>query len=386
MATQVAPQIATQTATRTARQGVAAPAGGPGAKGGTRATGAIGGTRAASAMGAVGWTEDAQPLAAGASAALVHVLLGEHVVPRLSVGAMRLVTSDSDESEPGPESEWLDRLPGRYVLPRHAHDTYELCWVIDGRCVLWLAGRRVLLTPQRACVIQPGEVHHLLPTGKLEPFRTLWCLATPRGVVLDEGTFAQGERATVGHFVVLSAPAAPLMAAAAQEVRARRPQHGLFGCLRLLEIAALILRAADESTLAGDSEEDSDGSAGGGGGARPSREQSTAWLVRRLMEHVRGSHGPEATLRRLAARVGLSPNYATTLFRMHTGRTLMAYVNEVRHRHATELLRDTDLGVAIIAREAGYNDPFYFDRVFRQREGCPPLTYRRLFRTLPASS
>src|SRR5439155_12034891 len=122
--------------------------------------------------------------------------------------------------------------------------------------VLWLAGRHVLLTPQRAGIIQPGELHHLLPTAQLEPFRTLWCLATPRGVVLDEGTFAQGERLTVGHFVVLPAPAAPRLVAAAQEVRERRPQHELFSRLRLLEVAALILRAADEPAVAGAAEGD----------------------------------------------------------------------------------------------------------------------------------
>jgi AraC-like DNA-binding protein/mannose-6-phosphate isomerase-like protein (cupin superfamily) len=334
------------------------------------------GAGAGGTSGAAGWTEDAQPIAAGAGAAQVRSLLGDYIVPRLTVGALRLFSSDSDEAAPTPESEWLDRLPSRYVYPRHAHDSYELCWVVDGRCVLWLAGRYVLLTPQRACVIQPGEMHHLLPTSKLEPFRTLWCLATPRGVVVDEGTFAQGERFTVGHFVTLPASASVSMAAAAEEVRERRPQHELFGRLRLLEVAALILRAVEEAALTGE---------GSGDGALPSSERSAAWLVHRLMEHIQGSHGSDATLRHLAAYVGLSPNYATTLFRTHAGRTLMAYVNEVRHRHAAELLRNTDLSVATVAREAGYNDPFYFDRVFRQREGCSPLTYRRLYRARSAA-
>ena len=325
--------------------------------------------------GATGWTEDAQPVASGATAATVRSLLGEYVVPRLAVGAVRLLTSDSDEVAPPAASEWLDRLPSRYRFPRHAHDGYEVCWVIGGRCVLWLAGRYRLLTPQHACVIQPGQLHHVLPTSQLEPFRTLWCLATPRGVVLDEGTFAQGQRLTVGHFVRLPSPVAPHLAAAAREVQARRPQHELFARLRLLELAALVLRAVDEQDP------------GALDSAPPLREHRAAWLVRRLMEHIQGSHGPDVTLRSLAAHVGLSPNYATTVFRVTTGRSLMAAVNEVRHRHAAELLRASDLSVAAVAREVGYRDPFYFDRVFRQREGCSPLTYRRLYRAglLPAA-
>src|SRR5258708_25060388 len=96
------------------------------------------GARGEARAGEIGWTEDAQPVAAGASAALVRSLLGESVVPRLAVGAVQLLTSDSLAAEPQLAGEWVERLPSRYVLPRHAHETHELCWVIEGRCVLWL--------------------------------------------------------------------------------------------------------------------------------------------------------------------------------------------------------------------------------------------------------
>lgn len=333
------------------------------------------GVNALAGAGATGWTEDVSPLTSSASVALVRSLVGDYMLPRLAAGAVRPFTSESADGVTDSTGEWIDRLPpSRYVFPRHAHDSYEVCWVIDGRCVLWLAGRYVLLTPQRACVIQPGELHHLLPTSRLEPFRTLWCLATPRGVVLDEGTFAQGQRLTVGHFVALPSAATPYLADVASELRERRAQHDLFARLRLMEVAALVLRAVE-----------SPGPSASGAGSDPTGGSPAAFLVQRLMQHIQGHHGPAATLRSLAAYVGLSPNYATTMFRQTTGRTLMAYVNEIRHRHAAELLRETDLSVATVAQQAGYRDPYYFDRVFRQHEGCPPLTYRRLCRAaLPA--
>jgi AraC-like DNA-binding protein len=88
----------------------------------------------------------------------------------------------------------------------------------------------------------------------------------------------------------------------------------------------------------------------------------------------------DATLEQLATLVDLSPNYLTTLFRHHTGLSVVAYVNDVRHREALSLLRHTDLTTAEIGRRVGYADPSAFSRAFKARAGYPPLQYRRVFR------
>jgi AraC-like DNA-binding protein/mannose-6-phosphate isomerase-like protein (cupin superfamily) len=296
----------------------------------------------------------------------VRALLAEYIVPRLASGGVTVLAGAAAQDAPS-EVAPAGPAPTHYVLPRHRHEQYEVCWVIEGRCVLSLDGRRVLLTPQWAHVIRPGEVHHLLPTARLEPFRTLWWLAAPGGLVLDEGMLAHGHRQATATFVPLAVDVPPLIEAVVEELRARRPHHALFARLRLLEIAAAALRAIDEAYGRAAAQP---APAGGAGQA--------AGLVRRLTQYIATNHGPHVTLRHLAALVGLSPNYVTTLFRTYTGRPLMVYVADVRHRHAADLLRTTRLTVAAVAREAGFSDPSYFDRCFRQREGFPPLAYRRL--------
>ena len=44
---------------------------------------------------------------------------------------------------------------------------------------------------------------------------------------------------------------------------------------------------------------------------------------------------------------------------------------------ASQLLRDTDLRVAEIAAQVGYENQSKFAAVFANRFGCPPLEYRR---------
>ena len=40
-------------------------------------------------------------------------------------------------------------------------------------------------------------------------------------------------------------------------------------------------------------------------------------------------------------------------------------------------MAETALSIAEIARAVGYEDPFYFSRLFRQKMGAPPTEFRR---------
>jgi AraC-like DNA-binding protein len=54
-----------------------------------------------------------------------------------------------------------------------------------------------------------------------------------------------------------------------------------------------------------------------------------------------------------------------------------AIIQRVRHRHALDLLTDSDLPITEIAWSLGYDDPAHFSRAFRRTAGMPPTRYRR---------
>jgi AraC-like DNA-binding protein len=288
--------------------------------------------------------------------------LSEAIVPRLGAGAIELLLWSRTWEAAGPRSPFSPH----WGAARHAHDNYEVCWVVDGRCRLYLVDREVELTPSRACVIRPGEIHQLRSTSSNEPFRTLWWRFTDHGVFLTEGIFAGGGEAISATFVGLDEAAIQRVDTAAHELEARRPHYELMAGVALLEIAGKVLRVLREH--ANDD------------GARPERGQTSAWYVRRVVTYVQTHHSEALSLPVIADAIGLSSYYLTTIFRRSTGRGVMFYVSEVRHREALALLRNSDLGVNEIARRVGYADPYYFMRVFRVREGCSPLSYRHLFR------
>lgn len=79
----------------------------------------------------------------------------------------------------------------------------------------------------------------------------------------------------------------------------------------------------------------------------------------------------------VAAAVFLSPNYLNRLFKMETGFTCMDYLIRLRVRRAQDLLNNTDFHINEIAQQVGYDDPYYFSRIFKQKTGIAPKKYRK---------
>jgi AraC-like DNA-binding protein len=79
----------------------------------------------------------------------------------------------------------------------------------------------------------------------------------------------------------------------------------------------------------------------------------------------------------LAARLGCSAGHFHRLFKQHTGRSPILYLAELRVRRAAHLLSNTQLPIAEIARMVGFEDQFYFSRVFHRMMGRTASEYRR---------
>lgn len=91
-----------------------------------------------------------------------------------------------------------------------------------------------------------------------------------------------------------------------------------------------------------------------------------------MREHV----GHRVTIKALARRAGLSPAHFHLCFKEHTGFAPIDYFLRLKIRRACGMLDGTPWTVGRIARELGYDDAFYFSRLFRSIMGCSPKAYR----------
>ncbi|WP_431873750.1 AraC family transcriptional regulator [Amycolatopsis sacchari] len=78
----------------------------------------------------------------------------------------------------------------------------------------------------------------------------------------------------------------------------------------------------------------------------------------------------------LAAAAGLSRTTLTRRFTDLVGQAPMTYLTHWRMTLAARMLRDTDLGLASVARRVGYASPFAFSHAFKREFGVAPGQYR----------
>lgn len=83
------------------------------------------------------------------------------------------------------------------------------------------------------------------------------------------------------------------------------------------------------------------------------------------------------SLRDMAERANLSPNFFCRVFRELTGETFIHFVNRAKLNYVKLQLLDSDKTVAEIAHECNFCDPTYLHSLFKREVGCTPMQYRK---------
>lgn len=74
---------------------------------------------------------------------------------------------------------------------------------------------------------------------------------------------------------------------------------------------------------------------------------------------------------------GMTPSSYCRAFKRVTGKTPGEYLTHLRLKEAKELLTSSAYSVKDVARSVGFADELYFSRLFKKREGLPPLIYMK---------
>jgi AraC family transcriptional regulator of arabinose operon len=78
----------------------------------------------------------------------------------------------------------------------------------------------------------------------------------------------------------------------------------------------------------------------------------------------------------LSAMAGLSMSRFFELFKSATGDAPINWLIRVRMQRAGELLENSNLRIKEIALRVGYDDQFYFSRLFKLVHGIAPTAFR----------
>lgn len=97
----------------------------------------------------------------------------------------------------------------------------------------------------------------------------------------------------------------------------------------------------------------------------------------RSLEYLYRNYAEPVRLDQLAQLEHLSPSRYSAVFRQCMGMSPQHFLISLRIRNAADLMRSTDLSVKQIAQAVGYDDPFYFSSLFKQKTGFSPSSYQQ---------
>ena len=92
-----------------------------------------------------------------------------------------------------------------------------------------------------------------------------------------------------------------------------------------------------------------------------------------MLEHL----NKKLMLEEIAAETGLSASHYSRLFLNRTGHSPIDYFIQLKIQRACRLVDNPGWMIADVAREMGFDDQFYFSRVFRKVMGMSPVEYRK---------
>jgi len=99
-------------------------------------------------------------------------------------------------------------------------------------------------------------------------------------------------------------------------------------------------------------------------------------MIHESILFMRSNISKRLTIDDLAAQNNLSASHFTFLFSKGTGMAPLDYFIHLKLQRACLLLHTTDIKVKAIAGELGYDDPYYFSRLFKKHMNASPDQYR----------
>jgi len=115
----------------------------------------------------------------------------------------------------------------------------------------------------------------------------------------------------------------------------------------------------------------------------PAVDLPAAPLLAEVFDVLERRYRQPGGLAEVAGEVHRSPAHVAESVRRATGRSVGEWLVERRMVDARRLLLDSDLPVAAVGRQVGYDDEAHFARSFRRAHGTPPGRWRREAREDP---
>ncbi|MFV0440639.1 MAG: helix-turn-helix domain-containing protein [Lachnospirales bacterium] len=97
----------------------------------------------------------------------------------------------------------------------------------------------------------------------------------------------------------------------------------------------------------------------------------------KITSYIEQNYMNDISVSFLADLMGINESKLLYIFKKYSELSVIEYIISYRINVACELLSTTDMQINEISENIGYDDPFYFSRIFKKRLGMSPIHYRK---------
>lgn len=260
-------------------------------------------------------------------------------------------------------------------IEQHAHEFFEVVIVAEGHGMHLLPDDSHPIARGDVLIIKPGDEHaYIVDSGKsLQVYNVLFqrpllqtlsqsCtgldsiqdifsrlgFSQPRGIL--SMTLQTNEQWEVLH----------LMDRIVHEYEQKKIGYQLIIKTKLIELFVFLLRSYEMAKQ------------------RPLvSQQDERQLFREVCNLIKRNFSETITMNQICRLCSMSPSTFSHKFKKHTGKTLVAYRNQIRIEQAAILLTETNNKIIDIAHRSGFEDVSHFNRMFKRYTNVSPGKYRK---------
>ncbi len=159
---------------------------------------------------------------------------------------------------------------------------------------------------------------------------------------------------------------------AARRILAMKDQSPLERFLSLLHLLEFLAASAEKTPLASPA-------------FSPSLKEQDISRLGEVLSFLQQHKTRQVTLEEAAAVAKMSPKSFCRFFKANTGKTLIAYLHELRIGEASRRLLETADPISEIAFDSGFQNLSHFNRRFRALKGTTPRDFRTQFTINPGA-
>lgn len=266
---------------------------------------------------------------------------------------------------------FVNKVYEHFDLPEHLHDFYEISYVWEGSGFHYIGDQTIRVSKGDLFFIPIGISHIFRPSSPHpnKPLRIGNCIFDASlfhflTSILPEQYHMYRFNDLVAHggqwlqMREQSGEFEQLMSSLFIEFQQKRTGYETMMCGLLLQLLIVMERAIDHNEAL----------------SSPNQDRMEA-----VLRSIRNRLADKITLASLAKEVGIGARQLQRIVSEHTGASFSELLSHERINQSCRLLADPsnrDLSIADIAAAVGVQDPKRFYRLFKEKTGVTPATYR----------